>query len=428
MTLPVPDPLWLAAAPGVIAVGLWAVADLQRFVLFAVLAAMILPQALFRPGGTQVALADLLLLLALAAWLVSRAAGESQPVQLSRNRLLIAALLFVAINAQSVAWSVHPQQTVVFAIQLFELVVIFPVVFASVPRSMDVIERGLTVFVGVTCVLAIAYMAGVSDRLSGGLGKNTVGSFLAAGLVMTYALMLAKRSIVIQRLLGIALVVDLAGLIATASRGSIVGALIALGAMSFLLRRRRLLTVGIVLALGVGFVAIYGTDSRDARTRTITGSYDTSTVRGYAYRNAVDKIEQRPFLGSGAGTYEDYIQELELPVGDPTNMFLLTWAEIGVFGLLALVLLLGQYLWLMFDVRKLPPEDAAVAVGAGCVALSLLVHFQFDVTWTQRLSGAATAETQSRRFEVAQRRASRSGSPTRPAYSTLQAAREPVAK
>ncbi len=64
------SPLWLAAAPAALAAAIWTFIDLQRFVLFAVLLAMILPTALAQPGGTQVALADILLLVALLVGLI----------------------------------------------------------------------------------------------------------------------------------------------------------------------------------------------------------------------------------------------------------------------------------------------------------------------------------------------------------------------
>lgn len=391
VSLSAPSPLWLAALPGLLAVWLWAVTDLQRFVLFAVLATMVLPQALLTPGGTQVALADLLLLVALGAWLVATAAGASTGRLPVRNGLIIAALLFVAVNVESLAWSDRPAETVKFTIQLFEIVVIFPLVFASLPRSLDVIERGFVTFIAVTCGLALVFMAGLAPQIPGAPGKNTVGTFLAAGVVMAYALTLAERSFRFKLLLYTALAVDVIGLVATTSRGSVLGALVALVAMSFLLHRRRAITVGIVLVLGVGFVAIHGTDSRDERSIAINGSYDTRTVRAYSFRNAREKIEERPFLGSGAGTYQDFIQELELPLPDPNNMFLLTWAEIGLVGLLALLCLLWQYARLLLAVRHLPGAYSTTAVGAGCVTLSLLVHFQFDVTWTRGTSSLGFA-------------------------------------
>jgi hypothetical protein len=72
-------------------------------------------------------------------------------------------------------------------------------------------------------------------------------------------------------------------------------------------------------------------------------------------------------------------------------MFLLTWAEIGIIGLLALVALLARYMRLLFAARDLPEEAAVLGVASGCVALSLIVHFQVDVTWTRGTSSLAFA-------------------------------------
>ena len=58
--------LVLAAA---VAAVVWALADLERFLLIGVLGAMTFPQALVSPAGALVAAADILLVVALAAWL-----------------------------------------------------------------------------------------------------------------------------------------------------------------------------------------------------------------------------------------------------------------------------------------------------------------------------------------------------------------------
>src|SRR3954469_657546 len=93
---------WIAALPALIALGLWAVLDLQRFLLLVVLCAVVYPTTLISPGGTQVALVDLLLLAAIAAWLVSNTVGTTPDPWLTGNRLLAPTLLFIGVNAASV--------------------------------------------------------------------------------------------------------------------------------------------------------------------------------------------------------------------------------------------------------------------------------------------------------------------------------------
>ncbi len=381
MTLPVPDPLLLAAVPGVLAIGLWALVDLQRFVLFVVLGAMIFPYALVQPRGSQVAMADVLLLVALAAWLIAGSARRAPRPLFSSNSFLLPALLFVGVNAESLLWSVDPAKTVQFTIQLVEIVVLFPLVFASIPRSTDAIRHGLLVFIGLTCLLSIVYLPYAPGAFPGGVGKNTIGSFLGAGLVMAYALLLGERRVAVQRLLGLAVLVEFAGLFASASRGSILGALVAVLAATMLLRRGRVITVVMVIIAGTAYLAVNGTAS--GADLTGPGSYDSSQVRTHSFSNAVAKIKEEPILGTGGGTYSDYLPQFGIGLPDPNNIFLLTWAELGILGLLALGFLLYRAGGLLVSVRKLPGAAAVPAVAAGCAGLSMLVHFQVDVTWTR---------------------------------------------
>jgi hypothetical protein len=399
VSVPAFDPLWLAALPGLVAVGIWALTDLQRFVLFAVMAAMIIPTTLAQPGGTQVALADVLLLVTLAAWVIGCSIRVIPGPWLAGNRMLLPALLFVAVNGASLMWSTSPRSTIVFTIQLIEIVVVFPLVFASLPRSIKDVRGGMFLFVACTCVLAVISAVSYAPRalsgslegqsFAGGLNKNVTGSFIAAGLIMAYTLWLGERQSVAKRLLALAAIIELAGLVSTVSRGSLIGTLVAVLAASLLLGRGRrvtLLLAGVVLMF---YIATLGTGSQVDLSQS--GSYDSSLVRHYSFANAVDKIQARPFLGTGGATYYDFIKQVGGGISDPNNMFLLTWAELGFAGLLALGFLLVRYVRILLAVRTLPDACAVPGVAAGCVTLSLFIHFQVDVTWTRGTSTLAFA-------------------------------------
>lgn len=396
------DPLWLAALPGLVAVTLWALTDLQRFVSFAVTAALILPITLVQPGGTQVALADLLMLFAFAAWFVAGSVGRraSKP-WISGNPLFFPLVLFVAFNGISLAWSVNTRSTLIFTIQLTEIVVAFPLLFASVPRSMVAVRQGFYVFIFCTSILAAftvkSYgLKGGSGSLTGSggvaglneLNKNVIGSFVAAGLIMAFTLFLSEAKPKVRHALGLATALELAGLVASASRGALIGTFFAALTASLLLRRGRRATITGACLLALGYLTIFGASQNVEQG---SGSYDSSVVRSYSFANAVHKIEAKPLLGTGGGTYTDYIQQLQIGLPDPNNMFLLTWAELGIVGLLTLLFLLASYVRILLAVRKLPDAHAPPAVAAGCVALSLFVHFQFDITWTRGTSTLAFA-------------------------------------
>ena len=51
--------------------------------------------------------------------------------------------------------------------------------------------------------------------------------------------------------------------------------------------------------------------------------------------------------------------------------------------MLALGFLLFRFGQVMVRSRELPRDEAALAVGAGGVALSLIVHYQVDISWVR---------------------------------------------
>jgi O-antigen ligase len=379
------------ALPGLAALGLWALLNLQRFLCVAVLATMIYPNALITPGGAQVALADILLVIAIGAWIVGNAVRTEPGPWIEGNRMVIPLLLFVGINVGSIAWSTNTHATTVFAVQVLEIAFVLPVVFASIPRSIDVIQQGQKAFIAVSAALGIAaFIAYLPRAVHGdtegvylwGIHKNAIGSFTAGGLVLAYTLLLQQEPARTRLLLGGLMLAEIAGLFASVSRGSILGALLGILVVSFALKQGRRASVMVVALSAIVFVAAIGTSSRGVK-KDASGSYDSSIVRNYSYANAVDKIRERPLLGLGAGAYSDFIPELQIGLPDPNNMFLLTWAEIGAIGFGALLYLLYAFGALFRRVARLPSRYAVPGVAAGGVTLTFLVHAQVDDTWTR---------------------------------------------
>jgi O-antigen ligase len=389
----VPDSvILLAGLPLLAAVVLWALTSLPSFLLVAVLGAMIFPETVISPGGTQVALADLLFVVALGAWLITNALRATPDPWLAGNRMLLAMLLFVGVNAASVAWSVDRRDTLVFVVQLVQLVLLVPLAFASLPDSIRTVRTGMLSLIALTSGMAIATIvefapAAAAGDFSGtylpGLHKNAIGSFLAAGFVLAYVLALSEPNPRVRRLLYAATIIELAGLFASGSRGGVLGGLVAAALASLILRRRRTVTVALVIAAGLSFAFSVGARPVEKR---VSGAYDSSLVRKYSFDNAVDKIRDRPLLGLGGGAYFDYIPQLRIGVPDPNNMFLLTWAEIGVLGMAALLFLLARYLGLARLLTRLPAPYDTLGIAAAAAAMSQLVHFQVDTTWTRGTS------------------------------------------
>lgn len=380
----------VVAGTALLAAAAWALVDLERFVVVAVLGAMIFPLALAQPGGALVAGVDVLVVIAVGAWLLRLSVGAAPAPWTSANPLLVPTLLYAGVTGASLAWSVDLPATVKATVQIAEIVVVLPLLFASLPASVVSIRRGLAVYVGLACVLAVVAVVfwlprAASGDLTGqylpGLHKNAIGSFVGVGLVLSYGLWLGARSLRGRAVLGLASLIQLAGLASSVSRGAFAGALLGVIVVSMLLGRRRLLTLGLVAVTALGLLALSAEVTGE--TTVDGGGYKSSTVREYSFANAIEKIAERPLLGTGAGTYQDFIPQLGIGLADPNNVFLLTWAELGVLGLAALAFLLYRFARLLAAARRLAPEARVAAVAAGGGVLSLLVHFQIDSTWTR---------------------------------------------
>ena len=49
-------------------------------------------------------------------------------------------MFYLTVNAASIAWSIKPRSTLVFTVQLTELIVLYPTIMATIPRSIEKIR------------------------------------------------------------------------------------------------------------------------------------------------------------------------------------------------------------------------------------------------------------------------------------------------
>ena len=362
--------------------------DLENFVLVAVVGAIVFPASLAKPFGTNVDAADLLLLLALAAWLISNSLGRAPDPWIKRNPFLMAALAYLVVTAVSIAWSIKPRSTILFTVQLVELIIVYPLILATIPRSIGKIRASLVLVILLTTGQAIAaiisFLSHPGAQATGtylpGINKNALGSFIGAGVVLAYALWVKAKPGTGRRLLLLAAIVELLGTLATGSRGATLGVGIAIPVVSLALGYRRIMGLAMAGLCAILFFAVVA--PQQAKKTNQAGGYNSAKVRTLSYRDAVRYIEAHPWLGTGARTYLDTLPGYGT-IPDPNNLFLLTWAELGIPGLIALGYLLYRMAVLFVRAKRLPDDAAAIAVGAGGVALSLLVHFQVDISWVR---------------------------------------------
>jgi tetratricopeptide (TPR) repeat protein len=103
------------------------------------------------------------------------------------------------------------------------------------------------------------------------------------------------------------------------------------------------------------------------------------------WRVSIDAFGERPILGSGAGTYEfswEEARSINLPVHDAHSLYLEAFAELGVFGGLVVLGLVGSLLWWGFAswraARGAARERYAALVA---VMLAFAVGAAFDWFW-----------------------------------------------
>jgi O-antigen ligase len=143
------------------------------------------------------------------------------------------------------------------------------------------------------------------------------------------------------------------------------------------------------------------------------------------FRVAIDAFEEKPILGTGAGTYEfswEQHRSIKLPVHDAHSLYLEAFAELGVIGGLIVLALVGGLLWTAFAAWRAAPHPQreryaalfaamlAFAVGAGIdwfweiAAFGAVFVLAAGVTVAARCAQLAEAGVPGRRGRGAQYR------------------------
>ncbi len=249
--------------------------------------------------------------------------------------------------------------------------------FSILPTKINqlrVVWRGL-VIVGV--VLAVAALLTRSSYFLG-LNKNGAGASLACALIVCVECWLSEtRSRQWRWLPAMGLISG--GLIMVLSRGAW---LAALSGVAFLFAwkgmYRRLLMFGLVLIPVVGFVwASLPEESRQYASSFDSGRYNIR-ARELNSEWALEQWKSSPWIGVGVGLRKEF---------DATNVILLTLAESGPLGVLAL---LGVHFWVLWGMwrRRGGLKDfsapwASSHALAGAVVLSKFVHGLVDHYWSR---------------------------------------------
>jgi O-antigen ligase len=235
----------------------------------------------------------------------------------------------------------------------------------------------------------------VSGRLQGAFDSpNQLGALCALMVPVCTGLVFGARTVRWRVLAGFAVVLLLATLMLSLSRGAWVGAGVALLFMLIKLREaRRLLLVLAIPLVVIGFFVWSLTPTKTdvkvvgerARAITVLSPYDDRRV---IYREAYREIRENPVLGVGPGGFpvastRVVSESATLSYAHAHNLYLNWAAEVG---LPSLVIILCFALTLAFSARTASrgarvrgdPRDRAIIIGISAALLTVLVQGFFD--------------------------------------------------
>ncbi len=234
--------------------------------------------------------------------------------------------------------------------------------------------------------------ASVRMRVYGTLGNpNFVGVVMAMSLPLTLAALAGATPVWPRRLVWVALTAQAAALVATGSRGAVLGLGAAVAAYA-VLRWTRRIRIGLAAVAVFAAAAIVVSPARPIDT--------TAAGRLHLWRIVLPHVREAPLLGLGPGAVTARFSDWQRTaardgVRDPRfagltdhvhNDYLEALVERGVFGLLSVLApLVAAIVVVARRPRPLPSVTAgalaAVAAGAACALVDFPLARATELTW-----------------------------------------------
>lgn len=228
---------------------------------------------------------------------------------------------------------------------------------------------------------------------------NHLAGWLEMALPLAVAYLLAGRTTHLTRiLLGYAVVVMLAGLVATQSRGGWSAVALSMLLMFAVLlgqRGRRVPAVLMLVALaGAALWIVVEARANSDRVRMVMGLEQFSDVRLHLWPAAIKIWQTNPWWGVGPGHFDHWFRkvndgQVQARPERVHNDYLDTLAEWGVVGTVLVTLAVGLMFWGVFriwrhvqregnDFRSSQSNRTAFVLGASVGWFALLVHSIVD--------------------------------------------------
>ncbi len=387
------------------------------------------PEASFFPefAGMVIYVSDVLLAVGLFVWFVGWYLSPTIQLRFGPKRVFLPLAAIVLISSASFLWA--PDAAVagysslrrilfigMYVVLVSEMVratvpmVVALIVVASAHTVVGLMQVALGEAIGVSILGELASDALEFEKIGNpqaygfGANPNPVGMYLAITSVLSFGFFLLYES---NRLMkGLTLLLFLAilvGMLATFSRSALLGWFIAISVMAFLALagsdvRRGLVfqRIGIVMLI-VGLLIVAGVvvDPGGVGSQGISGVQrftSENVANGFSYmvddfEASIPVIQDNFIRGVGAGNYPQALVNigsdnakivLTVPVH---NVFLLTFAEVGIIGGLAwIAITIAPIAWIVRN-RRSPHFDTRTLIWVGPVLVLLFESLQDSTPW-----------------------------------------------
>ena len=293
--------------------------------------------------------------------------------------------LYLAAELISLPFSTNLPQSVVY-LKRFLLIVMVYLVGSGIrdERWLRRVLWGFLAGMSLYSVWGLVWFVQHPDvRLRHIQNSMTTGGLTMIGVTLALAVALKTRERGLRWGAAIATFLTGLALFLTNTRGSWLGFFFALLLILWYTRRRWLWAVPVVLVLGYLLVP----PAQKARVRGFfSPKWESNANRLMWWRTGVEIFKHYPIVGIGdVGTEKMYRRYQrspdEQPVGHMHNIFLHIAVTLGVVGLsafVAMLVIMGRFLWRTFKRLREDDLSSGVALGAFAVFVAFLVNGLFE--------------------------------------------------
>jgi O-antigen ligase len=300
--------------------------------------------------------------LLMVSWLahISTRRDKSESFVAEHPQFTFILVLFLTWALLSASWAEDPGRAIDTTSRYFQNMILFLIVYTAIRERKHAIWLAWAWLLGATIATVPAmlnpptYEDDLTVRISGTIGDpNELAALLVAGMAFAGILAVTTKEAALRVAAGSAVVLFLAGIIYTVSRGGLLALFIALIAACLLAGRWRGRTL-VVTALGLMTMVIYfasfaGLDARD-RVTTVEGGSGRTDIWKVGWR----MVEDKPITGIGSGNFPissihyllqpGVLERDEFIIDTPKvahNTYLHILAELGVVGFALFMTIIG---------------------------------------------------------------------------------------